>query len=116
MQLTKLQKRWIGALFAIAALVAIACGDSATATPPPTATSTPEPQAGATTSAGELTAEEADYIEQVRAGWNEFHSKAGGFREAFGQLYAMQSRLFEALSDAGAGSAFEPALKGCEED
>jgi len=125
MPLAKLPKRWIAALLAITALVAIACGGSATATPLPTATSTPAPtatpvpslaaQSGATTSAVELTAEEADYIEQVRAGWNEFHSKAGGFREAFGQLYAMRSRLFEALSDAGAGSAFEPALRAVEQ-
>ena len=113
----KLQRGWIAALLAIATLIAIACGDSATSTPDPTATSTPEPtatQAGATTSGVELTAEEADYIEQVRAGWNEFHSKAGGFREAFGQAYETKSRLFEALRDAGAGSAFEGALRAVE--
>lgn len=120
MALAKLQIRWIAALLAVTALVAIACGGSATATPLPTAaatpapTNTPEPspapQVEATILGTELTVEEAAYIEQVRAGWNEFHTKAGGFREAFGQLYAMQSRLFEALSEAGAGSAFEPAL------
>jgi len=118
MALAKLQIRWIAALLAVTALVAIACGGSATATPLPTAaatpapTNTPEPspapQVEATILGTELTVEEAAYIEQVRAGWNEFHTKAGGFREAFGQLYAMQSRLFEALSEAGAGSAFEP--------
>ena len=117
MPLAQLQKGWIATLLAIAALITIACGNSATSTPLPTATSTPEPtatQAGATTSGVELTAEEADYIEQVRAGWNEFHSKAGGFREAFGQVYALRSRLFEALRDAGAGSAFEGALRAVE--
>jgi len=125
MPLAKLRKRWVAVLLAIAALVAVACGDSATSTPLPTATSTPAPtatpvpsptpQAEASTSGVELTAEEADYIEQVRAGWNEFHSKAGGFREAFGQVYALQSRLFEALRDAGAGSAFEGALRAVEQ-
>ena len=125
MPLAKPQKRWIAVLFAIAALVAVACGGSATSAPLPTATSTPAPtatavpspapQTGATTSEVALTAEEADYIEQVRAGWNEFHSKAGGFREAFGQLYAMRSRLFEMLEDAGAGSAFEGALRAVEQ-
>ena len=125
MLLAKLRKRWIAAMLAVAALVAVACGESATAIPLPTATSTPAPtatpvpspapQAGETSSGAELTAEEADYIEKVRAGWNEFHSKAGGFGEAFGQLYAMQSRLFEALKDAGAGSAFEGALRAVEQ-
>ena len=105
MPLVKSHKEWVGVLLAFAAVVAIACGGSATATLPPTATSTPSPtatpatnastQTGATTPGAELTAEEAAYIEQVRAGWNEFHSKAGGFREAFGQLYEMKSRLFE---------------------
>ena len=43
MQLAKLQKSWIVVLLAIAALVAMTCGDSATATLPPTATLTPAP-------------------------------------------------------------------------
>ena len=125
MSWAKPQKSWIAALFAIAALVAIACGGSDTSAPLPTATLTPAPtetplpgqapQAGATTPVVELTAEEAGYIEQVRAGWNVFHSKAGGFREAFGQFYAMKSRLFETLKDAGAGSAFEGALRAVEQ-
>ena len=120
MHLNKPQKSWIAALLTTAALVAAACGGSATATSPPPATSMPAPAAEATSpavepTAHELTAEEADYIEQVRSGWNEFHSKAGGFREAFGQLYAMRSRLFEALKEAGAGSAFEGALRAVEQ-
>lgn len=43
--LIKRQEKWIAALLAIAALVAVACGGSATATPPPTAASTPAPTA-----------------------------------------------------------------------
>ena len=72
MQLGMQNRGWIAALLAIAALVAIACGDSATATPVPTATVTPAPTAApsptpAVTNPGlALTAEEADYIEQVR--------------------------------------------------
>ena len=41
MHLALLQKKWIVSLLTIVAVIAIACGDSATATPPPTATSTP---------------------------------------------------------------------------
>ena len=126
MALAKLQIRWIAALLAVTALVAIACGGSATATPLPTAaatpapTNTPEPspapQVEATILGTELTVEEAAYIEQVRAGWNEFHTKAGGFREAFGQLYAMQSRLFEALSEGWSRFGLRTGSPGCGAD
>ena len=121
MQLGMQNRGWIAALLAIAALVAFACSDLVTATPVPTATVTPAPTAApsptpAVTNPGvALTAEEADYIEQVRAGWTVFNSKAGGFREAFAQVYALRSRLFETLKDAGAGSAFEGALQAVEQ-
>ena len=78
--------------------------------PDPTLTVAPE-----TEPVGELTAAEAEYIEDVRAGWNEFHSKAGGFRQVFAQTYSTRERLFEALIDAGAGSAFEGAYQAVKQ-
>ena len=48
MHLALLQKKWIFSLLTIVAVIAIACGDSATATPPPTATSTPASTVGPT--------------------------------------------------------------------
>ena len=94
----------------VLAAVFLACGVSATPTPVPTAAPTP-----ASVTSEELTAAEAEYIEQVRVGWNEFHSEAGGFRQAFNQTYSMKSRLFEALIDAGAGSAFEGAYQAVKQ-
>lgn len=60
--LVKLQKRWIAALLAITALVAISCGGSATATPLPTATPAPSPSP--TPGAESLAAMEADVIQR----------------------------------------------------
>ena len=96
------------------AAVVVACGASDTATPVPTASPTAAPTPAPATSA-ELTAAEAEYIEQVRAGWNEFHSKAASFRQVFAQTYAMRSRFFKALIDAGAGSAFEGAYQAVKQ-
>ena len=64
--MAKLQKRWIAILLAIAALIAVACGGSATATPPPTATSTPVPAAtpGPTPDAGDLVAIDPDELQR----------------------------------------------------
>ena len=56
MPLAKLRKSWIATLLAIAALVAIACGNSATAIPLPTATSTPD--------AGNLVAVDPDELKR----------------------------------------------------
>ena len=132
MNLFRLKRKWILSLFSVVAIVLVACGDSATATPLPIATplptATPVPTvapadtpvptpttATASTGSGELTAEEAEYIEQVRAGWNEFHSKAMEFRSVFAQTYSQKGRLFQALLDAGAGTAFEAALTAVEQ-
>ena len=60
--LVKLQKRWIAALLAITALVAISCGGSATATPLPTATPAPSPSP--TPGAESLAAMETDVIQR----------------------------------------------------
>jgi len=103
----RLKRKWILALFSVVAIVLVACGDSATATPLPTA--------AASTESADLTAAEAEYIEQVRAGWNEFNSKAMEFRSVFAQTYSQKPRLFQALLDAGAGTAFEAALTAVEQ-
>lgn len=118
MNIIRLKRTWILALFSIVVIVLVACGDSSTATPlpsstplptstpvptgPPAQTPAPEPtNATAATSnvfgSGELTAEEAEYVEQVRAGWNEFNSKAMEFRAVFGQTYSQRYRFFQAL-------------------
>ncbi len=120
MNFFRLKRKWILALLSVVAIVLVACGDSATATPVPTVapTDTPVPvptAAAASTGSGELTAEEAEYIEQVRAGWNKFHSKAIEFRAAFAQTYSQKSILFQALLDVGAGTAFEAALTAVEQ-
>lgn len=121
MTLAKSNHRWLFLTFVVAVLAAVACGESATATPRPTATTaptvTPIPAAAAPIADGAaaLTAEEEEYIGQVRAGWRNFHDKAEGFRAVFGQVYSMKSRLFEALHDAGAGTAFVGALRSIEE-
>jgi len=122
------RKPWIMAGLIVIVLFVIACGDSATATLVPTALTTPRPTSTPTptpsptavpvalaTDSDDLNAAEAEYIVQVRAGWNKFHSKAGGFRQVFGQTYSTRSRLFEALIDAGAGSAFEGAYQAVEQ-
>lgn len=113
--------RWLFLVIVVAALATVACGDSATATPRPTATTaptlTPIPATATPIADGGevLTAEEEQYIEQVRAGWRKFHDKGEDFRAVFAQVYSMKSRLFEALHDAGAGTAFIGALQAIEE-
>ena len=102
--------RWLLLGVSLIAAVFLACGASAIATAVPTAAPTP-----ASATSEELTAAEAEYIDQVRVGWNEFHSKAGGFRQAVNQTYSMKSRLFEALIDAGAGSAFDGAYQAVQQ-
>ena len=119
--LAKSNHRWLFLALVVAVLAAVACGGSATATPRPTATTaptlTPVPATATPIAAGAeaLTAEEVEYIEQVRSGWRNFHDKSEGFRAVFGQVYSMKSRLFEALHDAGAGTAFVGALRSIEE-
>ena len=118
MKLANLKKRWLWFGLLVAAVVSLACGASATVTPVPAATPTQTPiptLAPETETVEELTVAEAEYIEEVRAGWNEFHSKAGGFRQAFAQTYSVRERLFEALIDAGAGSAFEGAYQAVKQ-
>ena len=109
MNLTGLKRSWFWALFAVVAIILVACGDSATPTAFPTTVSVSQ-----SVGADDLTPAEADYIEQVRAGWNEFHSKAMGFRSVFAQTYAVKARFFEALLDAGAGTAIEGAYEAVE--
>ena len=112
----RLNRRWLFLVIALAALAAVACGESATATSRPTATTeptaTPVPATPtpASQQADARTAEEEEYIEAVRAGWSNFNDKAEDFRAVFSQVYSIKSRLFEALQDAGAGTAFESAL------
>lgn len=126
MNLRPLKRNWLLVFLAVAAVILVACGGSATATPSstatpvptvaPTGTPVPEPTAAvASTESSELTALETEYIEQVRAGWNEFNAKAMEFRSVFGQTYSQKSRLFQALLDAGAGTAFEAALAAVEQ-
>ena len=120
MTLASSNHRWLFLAVVVAVLAAVACGESATATPA-TATAAPTLRPIPATAVpianvGEvLTAEEEEYIEQVRSGWRKFHDKAEGFRAVFAQVYSLKSRLFEALHDAGAGTAFDGALQALEE-
>ena len=117
MNLVSLKMRWLLLGVSVIAAAFLACGASATATPVPTPTPTQAPTptpAPASATSEELTAAGTEYIVQVRAGWNKCHSKAGGFRQAFAQTYSTRPRLFEALIDAGAGSAFEGAYQAVE--
>ena len=112
MNLANLKGPWLLFGLSVVAVISLACGDAATATSVPASTSTQSPTltlGPETETVEELTAAEAEYLEEVKAGWNEFHSKAGGFRRVFAQTYPIRERLFKALIDAGAGSAFEGA-------
>ncbi len=83
-------------------LIVAACSSS----PTPTPTSTP--------SLG-LTLSEEEYLGQVRAAWNLFRTKNNAFGEVFGQTWPVRGRLFEALKQAGAGTAFMGTLEALEE-
>jgi hypothetical protein len=117
LRLAKSNRRWLFLALAIVTLAAVACGDSATDTPEATATIAPtETPLPATVTpiaavAEDLTVEEEEYIEQVRAGWRKFNEKAEDVRAVLAQVYSIKSRLFEALKDAGAGTAYEVTLQ-----
>ena len=86
------------ALFSL--LLFVACGESdedeARATPTSAVTSTGEA----------VTAEEEEYLKNVRATWKLFEDKNEAFSEPFALLWPLRERLFTTLKDAGAGTAF----------
>ena len=117
-------------------IVLVACGGSdPTAKPPPTptptSTSQPTPTAVPTlmpppglaptpgpilppSLAEGLSEGEIAYLDQVHEALGLFGDKARHFGDLFNQTYAVRERLFEALEDAGAGTAFEDTAEALE--
>ena len=62
----------------------------------------------------ELTSLERDYLFQVKAAWDLFGTKAASFRGVFAQAWPTHERLFTALYDAGAGTAWVGSLEATE--
>ncbi len=64
--------------------------------------------------AEDVTEDEIEYLMQVHTAWGLFGEKAQQFGMLFNQTYAVRDRLFEALEDAGAGTAFEDTAEALE--
>ncbi len=79
-------------------------GESEDASPP---VPTPQPTL-------ELTSLEQDYLFQISAAWDLFGTKAASFRTVFAQAWPTRERLFTALYDAGAGTAWDDSLAAVE--
>ncbi len=62
----------------------------------------------------ELTSLEQDYLFQISAAWDLFGTKAASFRTVFAQAWPTRERLFTALYDAGAGTAWDDSLAAVE--
>ena len=58
---------------------------------------------------------EAEYLAQVRAAFKLFADKAAGFGAVFSQTWPLRERLFEALKEAGAGTAFQETVEALEQ-
>ena len=84
-----------------------ACGGSGESEDSPPAEPTPQSQL-------ELTSLEQDYLFQISAAWDLFGTKAASFRAVFAQAWPTRERLFTALYDAGAGTAWVDSLEATE--
>ena len=62
----------------------------------------------------ELTSLEQDYLFQISAAWDLSGTKAASFRAVFAQAWPTRERLFTALYDAGAGTAWDDSLAAVE--
>jgi len=99
---------WMPGLFAVIALVIVACGSDATATPLPTpdATVSPTAEAGSQQETSDLTAEESAYLREVLRAERSSEAIFEGFRTVFAQSYPVREALISALLQAGVGTPF----------
>ena len=86
---------WMPGLFAVIALVIVACGSDATATPLPTpdATVSPTAEAGSQQETSDLTAEESAYLREVLRAERSSEAIFEGFRTVFAQSYPVREAL-----------------------
>ena len=82
-------------------------GDDEDATPPPASTSASQ--------STELTELEANYLVQVSGAFSLFATKAASFQAVFAQTWPTNQLLFDALRDAGAGTAWVVPLEAVQE-
>ncbi len=91
----------------VGAVLLAACGGSSESENPALAEPSVEPTL-------ELTSLEQDYLFQISAAWDLFGTKAASFRTVFAQAWPTRERLFTALYDAGAGTAWDDSLAAVE--
>jgi len=63
----------------------------------------------------ELTDLERDYLVQVSGAWSLFATKSASFRTVFSQAWPTNQRLFDALREAGAGTAWVDSLEAIQQ-
>ena len=97
---------WLPGLFAVIALVIVACGSDATATPIPTAVVSPTAEPDSQQASSSLTTEESAYLSEVLRAEQSSETIFEGFRSIFAQSYPVREALISALLKAGVGTPF----------
>ncbi len=110
-------------LLSATVLLALACGsDEPASAPAPTLTASPvaltpspvPPEPTATVSA-EVREANVAYLIAVREGWGLFHEKVNQFGAILSIGWQTSDRMLDALSEAGAGTAFDLAYQAVKE-
>ncbi len=97
---------WLPGLSAVIALVIVACGSGATATPLPTAIVSPTAEPDSQQESFSLTTEESAYLSEVLRAEQSSETIFEGFRSIFAQSYPVREALISALLQAGVGTPF----------
>ncbi len=107
---------WMPGLFAVLALVLVACGGSdPTATALPTSTASPTATPVSQQESSELSAEEEAYLGAVRDAQLLTIGIFQGFGQVFSQTYPVREALLAALLENGIGTPFIGNLAALEE-
>jgi hypothetical protein len=100
------KKAWMPGLFAVIALVLVACGSDPTATAPPTATVSPTAEVSSQQGSLSDSTVESDYLKEVVRAERSTVAIFQAFGSVFSQTYPVRETLIAALLDGGIGTPF----------